>query len=116
MNFALSLPPDQAGPLRGGSRILATCFQDSLQIDFSKREKRAYPKAPLPAWLTKSIIGQLGGLVDEGLVNRAYIDKLAKNYKEGRKRAEMEVWQLFVFYCWYEFHIKQRDPFDAFVG
>ena len=116
VNFALSLPPDQAGPLRGGSRILATCFQDSLQIDFSKREKRAYPKAPLPAWLTKSIIGQLGGLVDEGLVNRAYIDKLAKNYKEGRKRAEMEVWQLFVFYCWYEFHIKQRDPFDAFVG
>ncbi len=100
----------------GDSGIVPSCFQNLLQTDFSQREKRAYPSTPLPSWLSESLVQQLQGLVDEGLVNRRYLDRLAQKHREGRKRARMEAWQLFVFYCWYNFHVKQRDPFDAFSG
>ncbi len=116
VDLALTIPAHEDGPMLGDSGIVPSCFQSLLQIDFGQREKRAYPSTPLPSWLSESLVQQLGGLADEGLVNRRYLDRLAQKYQEGRKRARMEAWQLFVFYCWYNFHIKQRDPFDAFSG
>ena len=111
IEFSLSLPfTGEPGAFRNKG-ILKNCFDNLLAVDFSEREKRAYPRAPLPSWLRESIIGQLNGLVEEGILKAGYLQKLTKKFSEGRKRAQIEVWQLFVLHCWYEIQIKQRNPF-----
>ena len=116
VDLALSMPVAEGAPVRKSESFLAACFKDQIQVDFNQREKRAFPSTPLPTWLAESLIQRLEGLVEEGIVNQGYLERLGKKYREGRKRARLDAWQLFVFYCWYEFHIKQRHPFDAFAG
>ena len=52
-------------------------------------------------------------LAEDGIVTEKYLRWLEKNFQQGRKRARIEAWQLFVFACWYQFQIKQTDPFAS---
>ena len=91
--------------------IIRAAFRDLLPSDFDRRPKRAFPNAPLPAWLKQLLVPGLQPLVDDGIVKPEYLLWLDKNCKKGRPRAWREAWQWFVLSCWYQFQIKQTDPF-----
>ena len=113
-SFIVSVPPTHRGLESGEDRLLLhRSFADELGIDFKQREKRGFPGTPLPAWLQRMVIPSLEVLVDDGIIKREYVAWLEKNSRQGRKRAQKEAWQWFVFNCWYQYQIKKTDPFAA---
>ncbi len=113
-SFIVSVPPIHRGLESGENRLLLQAsFGDQMGIDFKQREQRGFPGLPLPGWLQKMVIPSLEVLVDDGIIKREYVAWLKKNSQTGRKRVDREAWQWFVFNCWYQFQIKQTDPFAA---
>ena len=96
--------------------LLRESFRDILRIDFSQREHEGFPRAPMPSWLNRMLIPSLKVLADDGIVTQQYLLWLGKRFQRGRKGAEKEAWKWFVFACWYQFQIKQTDPFAGIRG
>ncbi len=113
VSFALTVPPKVRGveAERLDKTLLHACFRDQLQLDFRQRQHSAFPNPPLPGWLEKLLVPSLQPLAEEGIIRPEYLGWLARNLKQGRKRAQTEAWLWFVFNCRYEFQIKQNDPF-----
>ena len=89
---------------------LREAFGDILETDFGQREKRGFPRAPLPSWLRQILLPSLKPLADDGIVTPKYLTWLEKNVALGRKRAQKEAWHWFIFNCWYQVNIKRNDP------
>ena len=92
---------------------LKEAYRKALNLDPNALAKGAYPGTPQPAWLKRILVPSLKPLVDEGIVRSDYLPWLEKGIAQGRQRAKTEAWQWFVFNCWYQFQIKQTDPFAA---
>jgi asparagine synthase (glutamine-hydrolysing) len=105
VEISLSLPPRSPVEKIGLKGPLNLCFRDQIGVDFTKREKRAFPSAPLPEWLRASIVDRLETLVDARIIRKDYLTRLRAKYNEGRERAQREAWQLFVLACWYRAQI-----------
>ncbi len=114
-SFAVSVPAKFKGidSKAFDKALLKECYLDVLQVDFNQREHEAFPSAPIPDWLNRILVPSLKLLADDGIVTRSYLRWLDKNILQGRRRASSEAWQLFVFNCWYQFQIKQTDPFAS---
>lgn len=113
--LALSVPPAFKG-LESAEfeRVpLREAFRDVLEVDFREHQKQAFPSAPLPSWLSRILVPSLKPLVDEGIVTAKYLTWLEENAQQGRKRARREAWQWFIFNCWYQLHIKQKNPLEG---
>ncbi len=91
--------------------LLHVCFRDQLQLNFRQRRHAAFPNPPWPGWLAQMIVPSLKPLAEAGIVRPEYLRWLQRNLKQGRKRAQTEAWLWFVLSCWYQFQIKQSDPF-----
>ena len=111
--FVLNVPPKFKGSESAGleKALPYAWLHDALQIDFRQREKRAFPSAPLPFWLSQMLVPSLRPLVDDGVVREEYWHKLNREFQQGKKKAKLRAWQWFVFSCWYQIQIKQADPF-----
>ncbi len=96
-----------------GKALTKECFRDTLQVDPNQREKRAFPNPPQPSWLSRMLVPGLKVLADDGLVKADSLRKLDEDFQLGKKGAKREAWQWFVFSCWYQFQIKQTDPFAS---
>ena len=88
-------------------------FRDVLGPDFDQRRKVVFPRPPSPSWLRQYLVPSLKPLADDGIVTPKYLRWLEKNVEQGRKRARIETWRWFVFNCWYQFQIKQSNPFES---
>ena len=91
--------------------IFKEAFRDLLPSGFDQREKRGFPGVPMPAWLKEMLVPSLQPLVEDGILKPKYLVWLDRNCKKDRPRAWDEAWKWFVFCCWYQFQIKQTDPF-----
>jgi hypothetical protein len=109
IEFSLSLPSNSPAERLGLKGALNLCFREQLGVDFTKREKRAFPSAPLPAWLRASIIERLELVVEVGILRADYLSELRRKFEAGRERAARETWQLFVLSCWYRAQILQTS-------
>lgn len=111
--FTLAVPPTIRGveAQRLDKTLLHVCFRDQLQLNFRQRRHAAFPNPPWPGWLAQMIVPSLKPLAEAGIVRPEYLRWLQRNLKQGRKRAQTEAWLWFVLSCWYQFQIKQSDPF-----
>lgn len=57
-SFAVSMPPKFRGfeSADFDHAPLKQCFRETLQVDFSQREKRVFPSLPLPPWLRQAVL------------------------------------------------------------